>query len=119
MRRYLLVALLTTTLLAAHVDHARAHSKRMATVPADGAVLQAAPDTIEMTFSRPVRLTLIRLTDADGKRYEVSRPDGTAAVKRFEGKPVPLGPGAYVVKWRGLSDDGHPLDGEFRFRIGP
>lgn len=97
--------------------HALAHSEKKTTTPADGAVLKAAPETIAMIFDSPMRLTMIRLTDADGTEFDVDRTDGMAPVTEFEARPAALAPGTYTVEWRGLAADGHPMEGSFSFRI--
>lgn len=94
-----------------------AHSKKETTSPADGAVLEAAPESIEMTFDSPMRITMVRLTDAGGADVELERSDGMAPVTQFEAVPAALLPGAYIVEWRGLSGDGHPMQGSFSFEI--
>ncbi len=55
-----------TLSLAFLTGSAEAHSKKEATKPADGAVLEASPPTIAMRFDMPMRVTLISLTDQDG-----------------------------------------------------
>ena len=95
-----------------------AHSTKEGTTPLHGAVLAAAPETIGMTFDTPMRVTMVRLSDADGSEYDVVRTDGMAPVTVFEAVPPALEPGAYMVEWRGLSDDGHAMEGSFSFEIG-
>jgi methionine-rich copper-binding protein CopC len=94
-----------------------AHSEKESTSPADGAVLTNAPESIEMTFDSPMRLTMVRLTDAGGADIELQRSDGMAPVTQFQAVPAALLPGAYTVEWRGLSGDGHPMQGSFSFEI--
>lgn len=96
---------------------ALAHSENESTTPADGAILDAAPEVLAMTFDQPMRLTLVRLTDADGAEVEVTRTDDMAPVTEFEAAPAEMGPGDYTLEWRGLSSDGHPMDGSFSFQI--
>src|SRR6056297_1005755 len=111
---------LTAGAIAASISWAPAgwaHSNKEGTSPADGAVLQSAPDIIAMSFDRPMRITMVRLTDADGDEFDVSRSDGAAPLMEFEATPAELDPGAYTVEWRGLSDDGHPMKGSFAFEI--
>ncbi|SDD86933.1 hypothetical protein SAMN04488239_11177 [Ruegeria marina] len=94
-----------------------AHSDKESTIPADGAILERAPTHIEMTFDSPMRLTMVRLTDAEGGDIELQRSDGMAPVTQFQAVPATLLPGAYTVEWRGLSGDGHPMQGSFSFEI--
>lgn len=98
-------------------DAAEAHSKQTSSMPADGAVLDAAPEMIGMTFDRPIRITFIRLTDEAGAEVPLDRDDAMAAVLEFAAAPEALAPGRYVVEWRGLSEDGHPMEGAFSFEV--
>lgn len=116
MRQLFLIACLTGS-VAVGSTAALAHATKETTTPADGAILKAKPEVIAMTFDQPMRLTLIRLTSSDGAEIDVTRSDGMVPVTEFEATPGEMGPGAYTLKWRGLSSDGHPMNGSFSFRI--
>jgi methionine-rich copper-binding protein CopC len=103
-------------LLLVFASAANGHSASDATTPADGATLSASPGEIRVRFDQPIRITLVRITDRSGNRYEV-RHDRGAETDTLVGTPEPLPEGAYTVEWRGLSADGHPASGEFTFRI--
>lgn len=75
-------------------DDGLAHSK---TQPPDGAVLQAAPETVGMTFDRPMRITLITLRDAAGGEHGLTRCDGMALVTDFEAEPADLPAGRDTI----------------------
>lgn len=94
-----------------------AHSELAATVPPDGAVLSAPPGVISMTFDAPVRVTMVRLTDEAGEAFALTLPQATRPATVFEARPVPLPGGRYVLAWRGLSADGHPVKGRFSFEV--
>lgn len=94
-----------------------AHTEKERTRPADGAVLSESPPVIVIDFDGPMRLTYIALGDADGRDFELERTDGMAPVTRFEAVPPELPAGAYAVDWRGLAEDGHPMEGGFAFTI--
>mgnify|MGYP006303571723 CR=1 FL=1 len=95
---------------------ALAHGSKTATTPEDGAALASAPAAIEMAFDSPIRITLVKLTNATGARYDVSYTRGRP-VTEFTATPADLPPGDYTVEWRGLSDDGHPTSGSFAFTV--
>lgn len=109
-----LVCILVITVAFAPL--ALGHSASQSTRPADGARLDAPPERIHIRFDQPIRITLVRLTDASGQRHEVSYETGEATT-RFEGSPPKLRSGSYTIEWRGLSADGHPASGKFSFRI--
>ncbi|MFC3613006.1 copper resistance protein CopC [Lutimaribacter marinistellae] len=94
-----------------------AHSSKEATVPTDGAILETPPESIEMTLDSPMRVTMVRLTDSTGTGMDLQRSDDMAPVTQFKAVPATLGKGAYTVEWRGLSGDGHPMQGSFSFEI--
>ena len=100
---------------------AAAHSRPETTAPADGEVVAAAPAVIAISFDKPMRVTTIELTgaDGDGDTFALERTDGTAPVTRFEATPPPLPAGRYTVTWRGLSEDGHAMSGRFSFEVRP
>lgn len=96
---------------------AQAHSKKEATEPADGAILEMSPSAISMRFDMPMRVTLISLTDQDGAAHDVVRRDNMQPVSEFSAAPPALPAGQYKVEWRGLAADGHPMQGTFSFEI--
>ena len=103
--------------LALSAGSAVAHSKKEATQPADGAVLEVSPEVIGMTFDMPMRVTLLSLTDQDATEHELTRTDNMQPVSEFVAAPAVLPAGQYKVEWRGLAGDGHPMQGTFSFEI--
>ena len=92
------------------------HSKSEKTVPADGATV-ASVETVRMTFDKPMRITSFRLI-AGEEEQPVKRGVGMEPVTKFSATPGrPLEPGTYRVDWRGLSDDGHPMNGSWSFTV--
>ncbi|MEO0913161.1 MAG: copper resistance CopC family protein [Pseudomonadota bacterium] len=108
------LAVLGLMLLAAP---AFAHSKKEGTSPADGAVLSTPPDVISMAFDKPITITRFRLESADGTEPPFTAPEGLKAGTDYTVTPATLAPGTYTVEWRGISDDGHPVDGSFAFTV--
>ena len=98
---------------------AAAHSRPETTAPADGEVVAAAPAVISISFDKPMRVTTIELTGADGEAFALERTDEMAPVTRFEATAPPLPAGRYTVIWRGLSEDGHAMRGRFSFEVRP
>ncbi|GAA3026801.1 copper resistance CopC family protein [Streptosporangium longisporum] len=118
MRRLLTVLLLAVTASLGAVTPAQAHNVLIGSDPEDGAELARGPAKITLTFDQPVRQGYARIsvTGPDGTRWE----DGTTAV---DGSRVgigvrPLGPaGRYVVGYRILSADGHPVSSAISFTL--
>lgn len=94
-----------------------AHSTKEGTTPPDGGVLSTSPETIGMTFNMPMRVTMISLTDQDGAEHGLTRQDNMQPVTVFDAKPPVLAGGKYKVQWRGLAEDGHPMQGTFSFEV--
>lgn len=96
---------------------AAAHNQLTGSSPRDGARVAEAPERVELRF-------LARL-DEDTTKVTVTGPDNVDAAggePRFSGNrvSVPFTPGAaglYVVGYRLVSGDGHPITGEVRFTL--
>jgi len=112
-----LMAALVVTLLMSAVAPSSAHSRKETTVPADGASLTEPPSVIAMEFDAPMRITAVSLVNGAGETIGFKATTGPRAVTRYEATPPALGPGDYVVEWRGLADDGHPMQGRFAFTV--
>jgi copper transport protein len=87
---------------------ARAHAQLLSTEPAENAVLSTAPKTLTLRFNEPVSPLTLKLIGPDGRSTEVE-PAGGADVT----VPLPayLIAGTYVLSWRVVSADGHPIGG--------
>jgi len=110
------VILLTVAAIAA--KSALAHTELAATVPANGTMIAAAPETVQLTFSEPVRLTALSI-QKDGERKQSLGPLTAAATEEFSvALPATIEDGHYVVTWRALSEDTHVMTGEFMFAVG-
>jgi len=116
---------LTAAVLAAGLvvpSAASAHAYLVKTVPAASVVLNAAPRTVQLTYDEAVepRFTIISVTNAQGQQ------EATAAPQRSPADPdtlvVPLRPhlleGWYLIYWRAISVDGHPVNGAFTYAVG-
>ncbi|MEV4751289.1 copper resistance CopC family protein [Streptosporangium sp. NPDC049248] len=118
MRRLLTVLLLACVALLCAVTPAQAHNVLIDSDPKDGAELATGPETITLTFDQPVRqgFAQISVTGPDGTRWE----DGKTAVNRAKAsvRVKALGPaGEYVVGYRILSADGHPVSSKITFTL--
>ncbi len=102
---------------------ASAHAYLTHTVPSASALLDVAPREVALTFDEAVepRFAIISVSDKNG------RQEATATPARAPSNPdtlvVPLAPhlseGWYLVYWRAISVDGHPVQGAFTFAVGP
>lgn len=94
-----------------------AHSDKEGTTPVDGAQLTETPEMIHMVFDDPMRITVVRLLNADGAEMPMERGTGLEPSLEFHAEPEPLSPGSYTIAWRGLASDGHAMQGSFSFEL--
>ncbi|WP_158296503.1 copper resistance CopC/CopD family protein [Nocardioides albidus] len=97
---------------------ASAHATLVSTDPAEGTVLPEAPGRVTFTFDEPVQLVPDGLLafDAQGRRVELdASARGVEVTGRLSGG---LDDGTYVVTWRVVSADGHPIAGSLTFHVG-
>ncbi len=97
---------------------AAAHDQLVSTSPADGAVLDSPPALVELTFSNAVADlgSVLVVEDAVGQPVQDAPPtiDGTVVRSPL---PPDVGLGTYVVRWRVVAQDGHPIEGSFTFTV--
>lgn len=96
---------------------AQAHTHLKSSMPADQAVLTAAPKQVMLHFSEPSRLTAVSIQkDGDKKETAVAAlPKQMAADLTV---PVEIsGPGTYKLKWRALGKDNHVMSGALQFTV--
>ncbi|CTQ48546.1 copper resistance CopC family protein [Jannaschia donghaensis] len=108
---------LVLTLIAAATT-GQAHQKTEATTPPAGATVAEVP-MLQVVFGGPMRVTFAELS-RDGAAVGITRVAGMDPVEALHATPdAPLEPGAYRFEWRGLSDDGHPMQGDLLFTVAP
>lgn len=97
---------------------ARAHNVLIASDPENSARLSAMPARVTLTFDQAVRRDFARIavTGPDGARYEQGDVwvSGDSVFIGVRGS----GPsGAYVIGYRIVSNDGHPVTGTIGFTV--
>ncbi len=93
-----------------------AHAVLLATQPADGAALEKAPAEIVLRFNEPVAPVALRVLDATGADRAMATPRAQDNEIRLELPELPTG--GYVVSWRVVSADSHPIGGGFIYTVG-
>jgi copper transport protein len=97
---------------------AAAHATLVGSDPAEGAVLAAAPEEAVLTFDETVSLPPdgVQVFDAEGEPVDASAAARDAEVT--VDLPDEMPEGTYVVAWRVVSADGHPVAGSLAFSVG-
>jgi len=114
-----LAALLAPLVLLAAMaaGPAWAHAQLLAASPADGALLAAAPARVELDFNEPVSPLATRLVAPDGTATDLlAQTAGGASVG--VALPALAAEGTYVLSYRVVSADGHPIGGALVFSVG-
>ena len=112
MSRRLLVLLL---LLLLPAGPALAHAVLTATVPEDSTRLEAPPAELLLRFNEAVRPVAVRLVDRNGRAADSvveTRGETLALTPR-----APLAAGPWVLDYRVMSADGHPVAGTIGFGV--
>lgn len=119
--RFIAVVVLVGAALFATASPAWAHAVLQTTDPEANATLERAPEQISLHFSEPVELSLgsVRLVTCAGKAVATGAPEHGATDSDVVVGGVPdLANDTYVVLWRVISADAHPVHGAFSFTVG-
>lgn len=113
-----LVALIVALLLVVLTpERVQAHASLVDSTPVDGALLKAAPATVELVFNEPVEALSLLLVSPQGDTVQLD--GGRAATDKLRlSVPPGLGQGSHLLSWRVVSADGHPVGGSILFSIG-
>ncbi|MEV4413872.1 copper resistance protein CopC [Catellatospora sp. NPDC049609] len=108
---------LALTLLPA--SPAYAHAALLRTSPPAGSVVPEAPRQVTLTFSEPVSPVAdkIRIVGPDGERADRGTPTVDGNVLKI-GLREDARRGTYLVSYRVISADSHPVPGGFTFSVG-
>jgi copper transport protein len=114
--------LVAVAVLLAAAPGAWAHASLLATSPTASRIAPHGIGQVGLTFSEAVapRFAAISITDKKGRQVGTGAPARSPANPRTLTRSVKrLRPGWYLVYWRVVSADGHPVRGAFTFAIGP
>jgi copper transport protein len=115
------LAVLVGLLLAATARTASAHAMLVEADPADRTRVGSAPSEVVLTFNEPITPAPdgVRVFDADARRVDEG-PWRDASRPELVGAELPddLPDGGYVVTYRVISDDSHPISGALTFTVG-
>ena len=99
---------------------AGAHADVVAVSPAPAEVLDRSPESVKIWFSEGVDVSLggVFVYDGNGDRADVGdlrQPSPERLVLPIDGA---LPDGSYIVTWRAVSEDSHPIQGTWTFHVG-
>lgn len=97
---------------------AMAHAELVETNPTDGQVLASSPDKLTIRFSEPIQVAPqgTELLDDAGQVVptDITTVDATVIIT----PKSPLADGSYILSWRVISADTHPVVGGITFAVG-
>jgi copper resistance protein C len=119
-RRYfsaLVLALLAATAVAVPVQ---AHAELKSSNPASGAVLDAPPKQVELTFSDIISLPdgdAVTITGPDGAKWPITQSQVVDKTITAQFDTAGAKAGAHTLAWKAQSDDGDIISGTFTFTM--
>jgi len=99
---------------------AAAHAALLSSDPVPGARFDQAPAEVRLTFSEPVSAATVTVLDGNGSSVTAGTAEFADPAHRQVTSPLQpaLPTGVYVVSWRVVSADSHPVSGAFSFGVG-
>ena len=97
-----------------------AHAVLVRSMPASRATLSHPPDRVDLWFSESLEPAFSTVSVWSAAGAQVDRRDGgvgPADPKRLSVRLDALGPGAYTIRYRVLSVDGHVVEASFQFSV--
>jgi len=106
--------------VAAWTGTASAHAVVESSSPSDGQRLTTAPSQVSLLFSEPVTTDLggLRVVNASGERVDAGETNGSGSSTLGVGLRSGIGDNTYVISYRVVSADSHPIKGSIVFTVG-
>ncbi|MFI5658063.1 copper resistance CopC/CopD family protein [Streptomyces sp. NPDC051684] len=115
-----LLFLAVTGALLAGAAPASAHAALTGSDPKQGAVVDAAPKKVSLTFSESVAISdgAMRVLDPAGKRVDDGKIAHSGGTTYTVGLHSGLPDGTFTVAYQVVSADSHPVAGAYTFSVG-
>jgi copper transport protein len=122
MRRVVLITLAAAAASLVLPAAAWAHAALLQTTPVASRIVNTPPKQVLLRYSEAVepRFAIVSVTNAAGDKETAGAPSRSPANADTLVVPLKkLAEGWYLVYWRVISVDGHPVRGAFTFAVGP
>ncbi len=118
--RLLAVAALAGAFVLTIVAPAGAHAVLQNTSPPSNGTVERSPSQVTLSFSEAVEISLgsLQVLNCSGGRVTIGAPHHGIKSSEVVASLPNLPPSLYVVRWRVISADSHPVQGAFYFRVG-
>jgi copper transport protein len=116
------IALAAAACALALPQAAWAHAALLRTTPQASGTIGSSPARVSLTYDEAVapKFAVVSVTDARGEQEVTGSPAALSSDPDTIAVPVRhLPEGWYLVYWRVISADGHPVRGAFTFAVGP
>ncbi|MFI6533656.1 copper resistance protein CopC [Nonomuraea sp. NPDC050547] len=113
--RSILTAVICGLVLVFLPTAALAHDALKSSSPGKNAKVKSLEE-IELEFTAKIRMPVVVLRDSGDKLVPLSKPVADDKTVTTE-VPEALAAGRYVIGWRVVSSDGHPIQGEIPFTV--
>ena len=100
----------------AGMQHQAPAASGIVTTPADGAMMQGAPERFSVTFPHAMILKTVTLSSEGQAPIVVTAPAAPAAATVSVALPR-LAPGTYAAAWAAEGPDGHKMSGSVSFMV--
>jgi copper transport protein len=120
-RRLLALGAIVVTLVVVLAAPASAHATLLSTDPSNGGVYTKPPSAVTLRFNEGVEVSLggVRVYTSDRTRVVTGKPEHPEGRQSVVSTSLPkLDNGTYVVTWRVISSDSHPIEGAYTFQVG-